>query len=111
MFVNVQQFRETYLNQGAFAISSRSDRSNLSFGKGSDHPAWDIRTRAGDPEAQAKRQTLATELSSGVIGSMTRATPRGRLNISADGVRANYFLSQTLCLVYRYVLITLNRIV
>jgi hypothetical protein len=82
----MNQFRDTYLNQGAFAISSRSDRSTLSFGKSSDHPPWDVRKRAGDVEAQLHRQSYSAELSSNVIGSMTKSTSRGRFNVSANEV-------------------------
>lgn len=79
--VDDEEFRATYLKQGAFAISSRSDRSTLSFAKESDHPPWDIRSRAGNPEAQAKREKCAANLSSGVIGNPNRPPRNNRLDI------------------------------
>mmetsp|Transcript_19228 Transcript_19228/g.25041 ORF Transcript_19228/g.25041 Transcript_19228/m.25041 type:complete len:477 (+) Transcript_19228:107-1537(+) len=80
--VDDTNFRETYLNQGAFVVSARSDRSTLSFAKECDHPPWDIRSRAGNPEAQARRETFAVDLSSGAIGAHKKAAPtNNRLDI------------------------------
>ena len=41
------QFRSTYLEKGAYAISARTDRSEHSFAKATDHPRWDPKSTKG----------------------------------------------------------------
>jgi hypothetical protein len=49
-------FRATYLKHGAFSVSARTDRSELSFAKQTDHPRWDPRASIGDPMGAEVRQ-------------------------------------------------------
>mmetsp|Transcript_63436 Transcript_63436/g.143089 ORF Transcript_63436/g.143089 Transcript_63436/m.143089 type:complete len:596 (+) Transcript_63436:29-1816(+) len=66
------EFRSTYLEKGAYAISARTDRSEHSFAKATDHPRWDPKSTKGTAVEVRRHNIAVKHLASGHVGKAAK---------------------------------------